>query len=322
MSGFGYRISNGRGERVDIKDALGGTSDLAPDVIWAHLTTNDERAQTWLTERAGLDRHIVDALTATETRPRCEQFGHGALVNLRGRSDEELATSDVLASVRIWAEKGHVYSVTRKSMIAIGAVETAVGKGEVRDPGDLIAAFAAAITEDLDPQVADLGDELDVCEQALDADRVFELRRTVTRVRVAAIGYRRFLAPQRAALERLAALPGDWLEADDRLKLSAAADRAARMVEELESIRERSALMHEALTDLRAEQLDSRSLIIAIVAMVFLPLTFITGLYGMNVKTLPYADRPWSFDAIVGACVVIAAGITIYFVRRHWLGRG
>ena len=151
---------------------------------------------------------------------------------------------------------------------------------------------------------------------------MFELRRDVTRVRVTAIGYRRFLAPQRAALEKLAGLPGDWLADDDRLHLNAAADRAARMAEELESIRERSAVVHDTLTDLRAEQLDTRSLIIAIVAMIFLPLTFITGVYGMNVKGLPYADSPWAFDAIMLVCLSIGVGIVVYFTRRHWLGRG
>ena len=62
------------------------------------------------------------------------------------------------------------------------------------------------------------------------------------------------------------------------------------MAEELESIRERSSLMHEALTDLRAEQIDSRSLVISIVAMVFLPLTFITGLYGGMRSTIVNAS--------------------------------
>src|SRR3546814_8085202 len=151
--------------------------------------------------------------------------------------------------------------------------------GEIGDTGDLIAKFAATSTEELDPEVADRGDERDDCEADLDADHVFELRRTVTHVRVEAIRYRRFLSPQRAALEKLAALPVDWLHDDDRLHLAAAADRAARMAEELDSIRERAALMHEALTDLRAEQIDSRSLLISIVALVFLPVTFITGLY-------------------------------------------
>ncbi|MDR6144730.1 zinc transporter [Sphingomonas sp. SORGH_AS870] len=227
----------------------------------------------------------------------------------------------MLASVRIWAVKGRVYSVTRRPLLAVDLVRQEVEKGAIDDPGDLITAFATAITNDLDPDVAGLGDDLDDCEEQLDERRVFQLRRTVSRVRVAAIGYRRFLNPQRAALEKLAALPGDWLADDDRLHLSAAADRAARMAEELESIRERSALIHETLTDLRAEQIDNRALVISIVAMVFLPLTFITGLYGMNVKNLPYAEEPWAFDAILGACALISAGIVIYFVQKHWFRR-
>ncbi|NEM46591.1 MAG: zinc transporter ZntB, partial [Xanthomonas perforans] len=97
-------------------------------------------------------------------------------------------------------------------------------------------------------------------------------------------------------------MPGDWLQSDDRLHLAAAADRAARMAEEVDSIRERAALIHETLTDLRAEQLDQRSLQIAIVAMVFLPLTFVTGLLGMNVEGIPFAKEPWAFAGVVALC--------------------
>ena len=321
MSGFGYRITAGpdgsKAERVELDQALEGEADLR----WVHLATTNDEAQAWLRDRAGLEPYVVDALTADETRPRCEKFEHGALLNLRGRSSEELSTSDPLASVRIWGTKGRVISVTRKPLIAVEAVEKETQAGNILDPGDLIAAFATAITSDLDPVVADLGDELDVCEEELDADRVFELRRTVTRVRVTAIGYRRFLNPQRGAIEALAGLPGDWLADDDRRHLSAAADRAARMAEELEAIRERSALIHETLTDLRAEQLDSRGLIISVAAMVFLPLTFITGFYGMNVKALPYAEEPWVVDAIMGVCAALTVAIVAYFTRRHWFGR-
>src|SRR5690606_24670389 len=125
----------------------------------------------------------------------------------------------------------------------------------------------------------------------------------------------RFLTPQRAALEKLALLPGDWLNDDDRLELNAAADRAARMAEELEAIRERAALNHETLTDLRSEMIDQRSLIIAIVAMVFLPLTFVTGLLGMNVKGIPFAEEPWAFWGVTGFCLLVAGGIAAYFIR-------
>jgi zinc transporter len=317
MSGFAYRIDGGEASPVEIGKAL----ECGAHFVWVHLNTTAEHAQAWLRDQAGLPEYTIDALTAAESRPRCEKMDDGAFLNLRGRTDEELDSSDVLASIRIWASAGKLVSVTRKHLIALDAVVEQMKAGEVRDPGDLITAFATAITEDLDPVVGTLGDWLDDCEQQLETDNVFELRRGVTRVRSESINYRRFLNPQRIALERLAALPGDWLADDDRAHLGAAADRAARMAEEVEAIRERAALVHEALTDLRAEQLDSRSLVISIAAMVFLPATFITGLFGMNVKGLPYADEPWAFDAIMGACALIAAVTVIYFVQRHWFKR-
>ena len=52
--------------------------------------------------------------------------------------------------------------------------------------------------------------------------------------------------------------------------------------------------------------------------MVFLPLTFITGLFGMNVQGIPYDDRPGRSGSITLVCIVVAAAVTFYFVRRHW----
>lgn len=316
MSGFAYRVAEGKAERLDIAAAMEATGEL----IWIHLTSNDEQAQSWLGETAGLPDYVVDVLTTTESRPRCDALGEGAFLNLRGRSNEEMTASDPLASVRIYAIAGRVFSVTRRTLTAVDDVVKSVEGGTIADPGDLIAEFASAITEELDPEVGELGDQLDDCEADLDADKVFELRRKVTKVRSTAIGYRRFVQPQRAALEKLAALPCDWLHDDDRLHLNSAADRAARMAEELEAIRERSALMHEALTDLRAEQIDSRSLLISIVALIFLPLTFLTGLYGMNIEGLPFAKEPWAFDVIGGICIAITVGIIGYFSAKRWFG--
>lgn len=314
MSDFAYRVGADHAARIEPADAIVEGSDF----IWVHLARKDDDTKAWLAGPAGLPDYIVESLTATETRPRCDQIAQGAYLNLRGRSPTAMTMSDPLASVRIWAVAGRVISVARFQLTAIDMVVASVETGLIRDPGDLIAEFAAAITADLDPEVADLGDMLDDCEADLDANRIFQLRREVTKVRVQSIGYRRFLSPQRAAIEKLAALPVAWLEEDDRLHLSAAADRAARMAEELESIRERSALMHEALTDLRAEQLDQRSLVISIVAMIFLPLTFLTGLLGMNVKGIPYAEQPWAFDGVVWVCIVISMAISTYFIRQRW----
>lgn len=315
--GFAYRFVDGRVERLSPEAAVSATGDL----VWIHLHGDGRGVAHVLRDSAGLPDYVIEPLTAIETRPRCDAIEHGAFVNLRGLSEDDLTSSDPLASVRLYASAGRVHSVTRRTLTALTPVRERVEAKAVRDPGDLIVAFATAITEELDPLIADLGDTLDECEEELDADRVFDLRRTVNQVRVRAIGYRRFLVPQRSALEKLGNLPGDWLGPDDRLHIAAAADRAARMAEEVDSIRERAALVHETLSDMRAEQLDQRSLQIAIVAMVFLPLTFITGLLGMNVEGIPFAREPWAFAGVVGLCVGLAIAITGWFVHRHWLNR-
>ena len=313
MSDFAYAVQDGTARELKLADGPTTTADL----IWVHLTGSDEHARRWLAHKARLPDFAIDALTAAETRPRCDATRDGAFVNLRGLSSQ-VTTSEPLASVRLYATLGRVYSVTRRPLCALDDVKRMITAGEVHDPGDLIAAFATAITEGLDPVVADLGDSLDECETMLDAKNAVELRRSVTRARTEAIGYRRFLFPQRAALDKLAALPGGWLREDDRQHLAAAADRAARMAEEVEAIRERAAVMHETLTDLRAELLDQRSLTIAIAAMIFLPLTFLTGLLGMNVEGIPYAQEPWAFWGVIGVCIMLAALVAAYFTWKHW----
>ncbi|WP_204272452.1 hypothetical protein, partial [Escherichia coli] len=71
------------------------------------------------------------------------------LVNLRGMSSEALGGSDPLASIRIYAHGGCVFSVSRKQLNAIQPVRRQVEEGKILDPGALIAAIAQAITEEL-----------------------------------------------------------------------------------------------------------------------------------------------------------------------------
>lgn len=317
MKPFAYVDRGGAVEPVtlDAAAAANGTARL----VWVHLDARDAGTRAFLTGPLGLSDLVAGALTAAETRPRCDPIGGGALINLRGLSLEDEEDADPLVSIRIWTERARIVTVARYALRAQPALEAAMAAGRVKDPGDFVAMLADAITDQLDPDVADLGDRLDDCEVMLDARQAFQLRRAVAAARSAAIEYRRFVAPQRQAIERLSTLDCDWLEEDDRLHLRESADRFARMTEELESIRERAALMAEQITDLRAELIDTRSLWISIVALIFLPLTFLTGLLGMNVEGIPWAQEPWAFWGVVGVCAALAIATLAIFMRSRWL---
>jgi zinc transporter len=288
---------------------------------WVHIEGRDDVDLAGLRPEHGVPEVAASALVARETRPRCDEVEDGAIINLRGPAAAELDDSDKLVSIRFWVRGDQVISVSRRPLLATGDVQSLTRSGKVGDAGDLIAAFARAISKKLDPEVAALGDRLDSCETDIEEQQLYRLRITIARIRSDAIGFRRFVAPDRDALETLAELPFDWLAQEDRLHIREAADRFARMTEELEAVRERAALLHEQITDLRAEQLDQRSLLLSIVALIFLPLTFITGLLGMNVAGIPYAGEPWAFWGVVGFCVAIGLLVLAYFARIHWLKR-
>ncbi len=304
-------------KEIPLADAA--AAQKGAELVWVHYDL--ERGATLVPSDCPIAMPDMarDALTAFETRPRSEQIGNGAMLNLRGLGEVEQYNGDPLVSLRMWAERNVVVTASFRNLLAMGPVHDAMRQGRYQDAGDVIAALADAITEALDPKVADLGDRLDDIESVLEtAQRPMAIRRRVSRVRQLAISYRRFIAPQRAALEKLQQMDLDWMDESDRIKIRASADRCARMAEELEAVRERAAVAHEELTDLRAEKIDGRSLFISIIAMIFLPLTFITGLLGMNVAGIPYAQHPHAFWWVTGGCLVLALLIMGWFSIRKW----
>src|SRR6185503_14447396 len=137
----------------------------------------------------------------TETRPRCDRIDGGALINLRGPGETPEDFDDPLVSIRMWARKGKVNSVTRYPLAATQKVREQMEAGAIHDPGDLVTAFAREISTELDPDIADLGDRLDDCESALEAEhQIYGMRTSIARIRAEAIGHRRFIAPERDAL--------------------------------------------------------------------------------------------------------------------------
>lgn len=312
-----FLFRDGLAQEVPLKTGL--ETPANGGLLWIHLDGREEDAANWLRRQTDIPHVARDALLAHESRPRTALFGDAVVLNLRGMGLTPDDDPDVLVSIRFWADRGRVISLGFRSSRALDPVIAAFQDGQITDPGDLIAAFAHITSEELDPVIAALGDSMDDCEVVLDTGSILSTRRRVTDIRSQAISYRRFLAPQRQALDRLSNAPLPWLDEDDRIHLREAADRAARMTEELEAIRERAALIHEELTDRRAELIDTRSLILSIAALIFLPVTFITGLLGMNVQGIPYADKPWAFWGVVAFCTLIGLGVLALFIKARWL---
>lgn len=317
MQSWAYLIAeDGSATRLPVTDAQARAADAK--LLWLHIDGNDADCMAWLEGSSGLPRPIVDSLRAVETRPRASALEKGAIVNLRGVNENPDADPEDLVSIRLWAEAGRVISVNYRPLLALDDMCGAVEQRRIHDPGDLIAVLAEVMTARLDPVIADLGDTLDTLEEDVIAERTADLRQRISGVRRTAIGLRRYISPQREALLRLANDGFTFFDAHDRLGLSEAANRVTRMIEELDSARERAAVLSDQLTDLRAEATAERTLVLSVVSSIFLPLTVLTGLLGMNVNGIPFHEQRWAFAAICLLCVSVGAGLLLWFRRKGW----
>ena len=165
------------------------------------------------------------------------------------------------------------------------------------------------------PVVDALSDGVDAIEEDLSSKPPREMRAQLVALRREAIRLRRYLAPQRDVLTRLSVEQSPLFEERTRLNLRECADAMARYVEELDAARERAAVISEELAAAAAERMNRTMYVLSLVATVFLPLGFVTGLLGINVAGIPGTDAPFAF-AVVAAGLAVLAFVEVLLFRR------
>jgi len=289
---------------------------------WLHLNRRSPEAQTWLTRQSGLDRIASEALLQEDTRPRSTRHGPGFLINLRGMNlNEGEALEDMLA-LRMWACETALISLRAKPIQATRDIEAKVKAGTAPSTtGGLVAALADALTDRMEPEVSRFDEQADQFEDdlldpgtRLPRSKLSELRRRVLQVR-------RYILPQREALAQLVreGTQSGLFSDHDLLFLRESADRVTRLAEELDTIRDRCTVLQEQVIEERAEVMNQRLFVLSILSTVFLPISFVTGLFGVNVGGMPGVDSAAAFAVLVTSLAVATLVMLAIFRWRRWI---
>jgi len=96
-------------------------------------------------------------------------------------------------------------------------------------------------------------------------------------------------------------------------------DHAIAIMDTVESFRDTTSGLLDVYLSSLSYRMNEVMKVLTIIATIFIPLTFIAGIYGMNFEHMPELHLPWAYPAILGVCVVVAGAMLIYFRRKHWL---
>jgi len=288
--------------------------------LWMHLHRDAPGSRDWLERESGLDEVLCEALLSSESRPRCEGYGEGVLLSLRGVNLNPNADPEDMVALVLHADAQRVISVRRRRIMAVDSIRASIEAGRAPvSPGDFLATLAEGLVERMGPVIDALEEEVADLEEALVAGRPDGIRLKLTDLRGAAIGLRRYIAPQREAMSRLLGIQGEWISAIDRRWLREVGDRITRYVEDLDAARERAQIVQEELAARVSEQINRNMYVLSIITAVFLPLGLITGYLGINVGGVPGAEWRWAF-LVVGLLLLGVAGLELWlFRRKKWL---
>jgi zinc transporter len=314
-------LLNGKGGATPLEAAEIPTGMPEKGTVWLHLDYSQERAEDFLNSMQGLPPHVVENLIADDTRPRSDPMGQGLLIVLRGVNTNPGADPDDMVSVRVWVEPGRIITTRRRRLKSIEDIEDTLGSGDGPGcPGTFLVQLIERLGYRASDVISDLDSAIDELETRLDTDirRVVGLRGELSNLRRQTAVLRRHLAPQRDALERLTREATPLLSEQIRQKLRDEADMFRRFVEELDLARERAMVAHEQLQSVIAEQQNQRMFLLSVVAAIFLPLSFVTGLLGMNVGGIPGEGKPEAFGTLLLIMLVTALGLIGLFRWRRW----
>ncbi|MCB1782548.1 MAG: zinc transporter ZntB [Alphaproteobacteria bacterium] len=316
---FAYEL-DGKGGGKALKGENVAKKIKSKTLAWVHLDVNAPETRHWLeTQCDYLDPLVLDALLAHETRPRVMEYQGGMLLNLRGVNLNENAEAEDMVSIRIWIDPHRIISLQRRNLKAVKDLvnELEEGKGP-SGPADFLAALSANLFLRMEKVLTDLDSRTDDIEEAVLDKPDTDEREEIIDIRRMAIVLRRYIAPQKDIMSHLCLSEIPWIEPIHKHKFQENLDRVTRYVEDLDAIRERAQIVKDELINALSDRLNRNMYVLSIVAAIFLPLGFITGLLGINVGGMPGANDPQAFWIVFGLCLMILILQLLLFRKMKW----
>lgn len=289
--------------------------------LWIHLDRASPHTIDWLSQRTDLPDVARKALLADETRPRVFFADEGIVAILRGINLNAGSDPQDMVAVRIWVDRSRVISVRHRRLqsprdILADITERHTGP---KSAPELFVKLADRLTERMNSVVIEMDEQLDTIEERLEQDEAPSLRRELTEIRQTSVGLRRYIGPQREALGRLQIEHPEWLGKEQLISLHENADRLQRYLEDLDAARERAVVIRDELANRLTESMNRTMYALSVVAGVFLPLGFLTGLLGINVGGMPGVDASYAFWITCGLLVLVLIGEVLLFRRLKWI---
>ena len=308
-----------KGSATELKYEKLNSVDTTDKILWVHFDYSTQEAKDWIRNQCN-NSIVADALLADETRPRTTLLGDSLLLALRGVNLDPHSRPENMISIRLFISSNMIISTSRRTLLSVTEIIEELRKGTgVKSTSEFLVELTYRMIDRMDDVIDQLQDRTDYLEENIIDMKNQEFRTEILNVRRETIVLKRYLTPQKEALIKLSNEKISWIDEYRKVEIRETNDQLIRHIEELDTIRDKVILIQEELANSLSEEMNKKMYMLSIISAIFLPLTFLTGLLGINVGGIPGASNDKAFYIFTIILLLVIFSQYIIFKKKKWI---
>ena len=305
---------DGRPRKIDAPDVAAAFAPRDDDWLWLHLNMTDQRCSRWLETQAKLDPAVIAFFAKPPAYQCIEAIGAQTIGSLSDLRQDFAGESHEAARLNFCLSERMLLTARTRPLQAVEHLRRLLEQGHpFASPPELLRRLLGLNAERLQALVDELSAEVEFIEERVFDDyigderkRTLSVRREAARLHRTQRGLRRALAE--ALRERDAFVPG----------LEVLVDLHNHIDQEFQTLEARARLSHDEIDAKLAAETNRQLYRLSVLTALFLPPSFVVGVFGMNVGGMVWTDSPWG---VAFACILAAMASGATWFLLHMLGR-
>lgn len=295
-----------------------------PTTTWINI---DGIHKTEVIEGIGqqFDLHplLLEDIVNTGQRPKMEDFGNYIFLVLKMLRYADENHEVEAEQVSLILGSNFVISFQEREGDVFGTIRERIkkGKGRIRKAGADYLAYALidAIVDNYFIVLETLGEEIDDIEEELTRNPTLKMLHKIRILKKEMIFLRKSVWPLREVVSGLQRGESALIQQSTQVYLRDVYDHTIQVIDTVESFRDMLSGMLDIYLSSISNKMNEIMKVLTIFAAIFIPLTFVAGIYGMNFEFMPELKWHWGYPAILIVMATIATALLVYFKRKKWL---
>jgi magnesium transporter len=295
-----------------------------PSVSWINIDgIQDVNVVSAVGQRFGLHPLVLEDIANPSQRPKVEDYEEYIYIVVKMLSVDRQTARLIIEQVSLILGPDYVISFQQAPGDVFEPIRERIrhSKGRVRQMGADYLAYSLldAIVDNYFGVLEWFGDETEHIEDDLVAEPTSEMLQTMHAIKREVLVLRKSVWPLREVVNGLQRAGSELICESTGVYLRDVYDHTVQVIDTVEAIRETVAAMRDTYLSSVSNRMNEVMKVLTIIATIFIPITFVAGIYGMNFDFMPELHWPWGYFAALGLMGAISLTMVIYFRRKGWL---